>query len=193
MEHHKSDSISRHIRFERLHSAYSARIYNLVLKISHGDTYLAEEITQTVFLRLWEKFDQIDDSRNIKSYMFQIARNTLLNYLKRETIEFIYLNYLKDEQAVDDSTPNNIDSQFLNQYMMQLVEELPFMRRKVFTMSRLQYLTNKQISAELGISVSTVETHLSLALKFIREELRKRYGIISAIAVFITLLTSFHI
>lgn len=190
MEHHKPDSISKHIRFERLHSDYSARIYNLVLRISHGDTYLAEEITQTVFLRLWEKFDQIDDNRNPKSYLFQIARNTLLNYLKRETIEFIYLNYLKNEPTEDYNAQNNIDSQFLNQYMMQLVEELPFMRRKVFTMSRLQYLTNKQIASELGISVSTVETHLSLALKFMRDELRKRYGIISMAAMFLTGFTS---
>lgn len=186
MDQLNPDSISRQLRFERLHSAYSARIYNLVLRISHGDTYLAEEITQTVFMRLWEKFDQIDDDRNPKSYLFQIARNTLLNYLKRETIEFIYLNYLKNEPMEDNNAQNTIDSQFLNQYMTQLVEELPYMRRKVFTMSRMRYLTNKQISNELGISVSTVETHLSLALKFMRDELRKRYGIICMIAMFIS-------
>lgn len=185
MERHKSDSISKHIRFERLHSAYSGRIYNLVMKISHGDSYLAEEITQTVFLRLWEKFDLIDENQNPKSYLFQIARNTLLNHLKHDTIEYIYLNYLKDVPTEDYYTQNSVDSKFLNQYMMQLVEELPFMRRKVFTMSRLQYLSNKQISDELGISVSTVETHLTLALKFMREELKKRYGIICMLTTLI--------
>lgn len=186
MERHKSDSIPKHIRFERLHSAYSGRIYNLVMKISHGDSYLAEEITQTVFLRLWEKFDLIDENQNPKSYLFQIARNTLLNHLKHDTIEYIYLNYMKDVPTEDYYTQNSVDSQFLNQYMMQLVEELPFMRRKVFTMSRLQYLSNKQISDELGISVSTVETHLTLALKFMREELKKRYGIICMLTTIIS-------
>jgi len=186
MKHRKSDHpIAKHLQFERIYGLYSSRIYNFVLKISLGNIYVAEEITQIVFLKLWEKFDNIDtgNDENLKSYLFTIARNTLLNYLKHETIQFIYLNYLKDEPCADYSTQDIIDSSFFNGYVIKLINELPPIRQKVFSMSRLQHLTNRHIAQELGISVSTVETHLSLALKFMREELRKRYGIISALAV----------
>ncbi len=179
---HTNYKTSMHVQFERMHSLYSGRIYNFVLKISHGNTYIAEEITQIVFMKLWERFDTINDGESLKSYLFSIARNTLLNYLKHETVEYIYLNYLKDSPNEDYGTQDAIDSSFLNSYVAKLIDELPPMRQKVFRMSRLQYLTNRQISQQLGISVSTVETHLSLALKFMREELRRRYGIISTLA-----------
>ncbi len=181
MGHRHNDLHQKHVQFERIHSLYCGRIYNFILKISHGNTYMAEEITQIVFLKLWEKFENIEDSESLKSYLFSIARNTMLNYLKHETIEYIYLNYLREIPNEDYATQDTIDSAFLNEYVAKLVDELPPMRQKVFRMSRLQYMNTKQIAIELGISVSTVETHLTLALKFMREELRRRYGIISTV------------
>lgn len=178
MKHHKKDSdFTRRDRFEQLHLNYSRRIYNLVLNITKGNSYLAEEITQTVFLRLWENIDSIDENRNLRSYLFRIAKNTLLNYLKHQTIEFIYLNYISDDMQTDNNTQSAVDSSFLNQYILTLVSEMPEMRQKVFRLSRLHYHSNQQIPIELGISISTVETHLQLALRFLREELHRRYGL----------------
>ena len=152
-------------------------------------TLVAEEITQIVFMKLWEKFDTVSDSESLKGYMFSIARNTLLNYLKHETIEYIYYNYLRDVSHEDHTTQDAIDSAFLNQYVSTLIDELPPVRQKVFKMSRIQYLTNRQISQALGISVSTVETHLTLALKFMRQELKRRYGIICDFIIIATMLS----
>lgn len=178
MKHHKKDSdFTRRDRFEQLHLNYSRRIYNLVLNITKGNSYLAEEITQTVFLRLWENIDSIDENRNLRSYLFRIAKNTLLNHLKHQTIEFIYLNYISDDMQTDNNTQSAVDSSFLNQYILTLVSEMPEMRQKVFRLSRLHYHSNQQISIELGISISTVETHLQLALRFLKEELHRRYGL----------------
>lgn len=176
--HHKLDKI-RHERFEQLYSRYSGRVYNFVMKISRGNSYLAEEITQIVFMKVWEKLDTIDQSRRTTiNYMFETARNTLLNYIKHEAVEYIYLNYLSDTTSdVDDSSQNKIDQSFLNEYVAKLMEEMPPVRRKIFTMSRVLYLSNKEIADELGISVSTVETHIGMALKFMREALKNRYGI----------------
>lgn len=51
MEHHR-DYLQKQARFERMHAIYCGRIYNFVLKITRGNTYMAEEITQIVFLKL---------------------------------------------------------------------------------------------------------------------------------------------
>ena len=48
---HTNYKTSMHVQFERMHSLYSGRIYNFVLKISHGNTYIAEEITQIEFFQ----------------------------------------------------------------------------------------------------------------------------------------------
>lgn len=177
----KNTHIERYAHFEHIYSSYSSRIYNFVLKISRGNSYVSEEITQIVFLKLWEKFDDIDDEENLKSYLFTIARNTLVNYLKRETLEYIYLNHLKGADPACFTTSDNTDATFLNSYVINLINELPEMRQKVFRMSRMHHLSVRQIADELSISPSTVETHISLALKYLREELRRRYGILSLV------------
>ena len=57
-------------------------------------------------------------------------------------------------------------------YILKIVEELPPVRRTVFRKHRDEHLTYRQIADELGISVNTVEIHMMLALRYIREQLR---------------------
>lgn len=73
------------------------------------------------------------------------------------------------------------------EHICQLIEEMPPVRRQVFLMSRQYNLTYKQIAESLGISVNTVETHIMLALRFLREQLGQRYGIWSIILPFLLL------
>lgn len=160
-----------------MHERYCSRIYNLVLEITGGNTYMAEEVTQVVFLKFWEKTDNLNGAEELRNYLFTIARNTLFNYLKRETLQYIYLNYLQDAPHTDNATQDNLDALFLRTYVSALASEMPPMRRRVFEMSRNECLTNKEISERLDISVSTVEKHIAQALKYIRSELKKRYDI----------------
>ena len=179
MSKRKLNSHIAYNHFERIYTLYVGRIYNFVLKITRGNSYLAEEITQMVFVKLWERIDNFveeTDLLKLKSYLFTIARNTLLNYLKHETLEHIYLSTLKDTSSIEDySSDDAILTSFLNEYVQTLINELPPMRQKVFRLSRLQYLTIPEVASELGIAESTVENHLTLALKFMRAELKRRY------------------
>ena len=164
--------------FELLYSQYAGRLYNYVLKISHGTKYVAEEITQISFLKLWERRESITDTKTMAAYLFAIARNAFFNVCEHEAIEYVYFNYILNTQTpFDSSTEENIDSKFLMEYLCQLIEEMPPVRRQVFLMSRQYNLTYKQIAESLGISVNTVETHIVLALRFLREQLGRRYGV----------------
>lgn len=192
MRHHSNDLALRNDVFERVHNNYCGRIYNFVLRITHGDTYMAEEITQIVFLKLWEKFEKLSDEASLKGYLFTIARNTMMNYMKRRMIEYIYLDFIKGESDEDNTTQDIIEATFLNGYVKKLVEELPPVRRQVFKMSRFRFMTNNQIADELGMALRTVETHITLSLKYLRQELYRRYGIksliislLSAISIYI--------
>ena len=61
------------------------------------------------------------------------------------------------------------------EYIDSLAEELPAQRKKIFILSKRQNYTNKEIAEIMGISESTVATQLSLAVKFMREQLMKHY------------------
>ena len=63
------------------------------------------------------------------------------------------------------------DAASLEAYLKELVESMPPMRRKVFVMSRYQHKTNREIAQALQISEKTVEVHITLALRELRNRL----------------------
>lgn len=167
----------RHRLFESLYRDYCGRVYNFVHRLTHGNGYIAEEITQMVFLKIWEKMPSLDTRSDITPYLMSITRNTLLNYLKHQAVEYIYLNYLREHNADDCVMPDTADARLLEPKILELVNEMPPMRQKIFRMSRFSNMSTRQIAEGLGLSVSTVETHIQLALRFMRAELERRYGI----------------
>ena len=170
--------------FEALFKAYSGRIYNYVLHLSGGDRYKAEEVTQIAFMKLWTKRDEITDMESMQSLMYVIARNTFLDIIEHEAVEYSYFNYiLKNQKSHDNVTEETVDYNFLMGYILKIVEELPPVRRTVFRKHRDEHLTYRQIADELGISVNTVEIHMMLALRYIREQLRNRYNILTTLCL----------
>lgn len=164
--------LGRRHEFECLYNQYSGRIYGFAMQLSGGDTYLSEEILQITFLRLWEHFDELKDQTKALNYMFQTARNTFLNYCEHETVRFVYTDYiLARQQEADNYEAEQQDARFLEEYLKEIVAKMPPVRRKVFVMSRYKHMTNKEIAKELGISEKTVEVHITLALRELRERM----------------------
>lgn len=162
--------------FENIYKQYSGKLYNFIMVISHGDRYMAEEIVQATFIKLWEVREQIDTRKSILSYLSTIAKNTLFNKYQRQTVEFLYQQFLLTEQpAYDTVTEKETDRKWLENYVDELIEQLPPSRKKIFILSRKEELSTKEIAQMMHISISTVETQLSLATKFIRKQFEKNY------------------
>jgi RNA polymerase sigma-70 factor (ECF subfamily) len=146
------------------------------MTISKGDKYMSEEIVQSTFIRLWEVHEQIDPQQRILSFLSTIAKNLLFNKYKRQTIEYIYQEYaLKKQNQYDNTTENEIDLKWLEEFVNELIEQLPPSRKRIFILKKKEDLSTKQIAEIMKISVSTVETQISLAMKFIRTEFEKNY------------------
>lgn len=168
--------------FERLYNMYSGKLYNFIMRISSGNQYMAEEVVQSVFIRVWEVRERVEPESSFISFLCTIAKNLLMNMYQRQTVEYVYNEYLKNTGVDRDSqTEESIDLRFLNEYIDSLAEELPAQRKKIFILSKRQNYTNKEIAEMMGISESTVATQLSLAVKFMREQLMKHYDKIVAL------------
>ena len=168
--------------FERLYNMYSGKLYNFIMRISSGNQYMAEEVVQSAFIRVWEVRERVEPESSFISYLCTIAKNLLMNMYQRQTVEYVYNEYLKNTGVDRDSqTEESIDLRFLNEYIDSLAEELPAQRKKIFILSKRQNYTNKEIAEMMGISESTVATQLSLAVKFMREQLMKHYDKIVAL------------
>lgn len=168
--------------FERLYNMYSGKLYNFIMRISSGNQYMAEEVVQSAFIRVWEVRERVEPESSFISFLCTIAKNLLMNMYQRQTVEYVYNEYLKNTGVDRDSqTEESIDLRFLNEYIDSLAEELPAQRKKIFILSKRQNYTNKEIAEMVGISESTVATQLSLAVKFMREQLMKHYDKIVAL------------
>ena len=168
--------------FEKLYTMYSGKLYNFIMRLSSGDQYMAEEVVQSTFIRIWEVRAKVDSDASFISFLCTIAKNLLMNMYQRQTVEYVYNEYLlKSGVDRDSQTEDDIDLRFLNDYIDSLVEELPAQRKKIFILSKRQNYTNKEIAGMMGISESTVATQLSLAVKFMREQLMKHYDKVIAL------------
>ena len=168
--------------FEKLYTMYSGKLYNFIMRLSSGNQYMAEEVVQSTFIRIWEVRAKVDSDASFISFLCTIAKNLLMNMYQRQTIEYVYNEYLiKSGVDRDSQTEDNIDLRFLNEYIDSLAEELPAQRKKIFILSKRQNYPNKEIAEMMGISESTVATQLSLAVKFMREQLMKHYDKVIAL------------
>lgn len=162
--------------FERLYIRYSPKLYNFVMKISKGDSYIAEELVQRAFIKIWETREQVNPEKSFISYLCTIAKNMLMNEYEHQTVQYLYNEYIKVKMVEhDNSTEKIIDRDLLEEYIDRITDKLPPKRREIFVLSRKEGYSNKKISAHLNISESTVETQLSKALSFLKNKLQEHY------------------
>lgn len=133
---------------------------------------------QDVFMKVWDKIDQIDINKNVTGYLFRITRNTCLDFLrsKRHALA-LETNSLQQKNLLNfHALTNNTASTIIENELIILINEsvqlLPEKCRLVFIKSRFEGLKHKQISSELNISTKTVENHISKAIKHLKLSLR---------------------
>jgi len=165
--------------FELLYSKYSGKLYNYVLSLSKGDFYLAEEIVQNVFVKIWEIRQHINTEGSFNSFVYTVGRNMFLNVVKSRLQEHLYHDYVVDHEAIlDNSVEKEIEYKMLEEQINRLIEQLPPARRNIYILSRVKNLPNKEIAALLDISENTVESQLNKATQFMRKNLLPYYSVL---------------
>lgn len=171
--------------FEAVYWKYSSWVYNFIHSLLY-DKSLAEDLTQTVFLKIWEKRAIIDPELGFDSYLFAIARNLVYKETEHRLQSEQFHVALNDHSIATDSlTEENIDAESLREYIDTLIEQLPSARKEIFQLSRRRHLSNKEIASRLSISEKTVETQLYRALRFIKQKLSEDTNLVVLILLLI--------
>ncbi len=153
-------------QFEQLFKAYYNPLFAYAYAIVH-DEALAEEIVQTVFLRLWEKREAIAIQVSWKAYLYKAIYHESLNSKKRWHLHQRYVQGQGESVGVTDST----DGRELEARLEEALQQLPEKCRTVFQLSRFEELKYQEIADRLQISIKTVEAHMGKALKVLRVQL----------------------
>lgn len=169
--------------FDAIYWKYSAWVYNFIFSLLH-DKLLAEDLTQNVFLKIWERKDSIDAGQSFESYIFTIARNLVYKETEKALLAEKYIETIQKQDIEYDSGPEEkVETKLLQEYIASLVEQLPEARKNIYKLSRMEQLSNKEIAAKLSISERTVETQLYRALQFLKQNLSKDSGLMLLLAL----------
>lgn len=145
-----------------------------------GDSFLAEEIVDDVFMNVWKARDTIDIKVSLRSYLMRAVRNGCLDFYRRSsTIHELHLPAYPEGEA-DYPQLSNDDYPFgrlieneMEGEIEKAIDSLPDNCRKVFIMSRFENKKYKEIAENLDISINTVKYHMKNALDLLRTQLLK--------------------
>ncbi|WP_344978174.1 RNA polymerase sigma-70 factor [Compostibacter hankyongensis] len=156
----------------RLFHAYYAKLHRYAFTMLKENS-AAEDIVQTVFLKLWEKKGQLLGEEKVGSYLYKSTYNLSLNYIRDSKTRG---KHKQDAaQAIDplvDNTHDKILATDLSLRIRGVMEELPPQCRLIFLKSRVEGKKYAEIASELNISVKTIEVQIGKALKVFREKLK---------------------
>src|SRR5690625_2343716 len=145
--------------FDSLYYKYEEKLYAFVYKLTHSHAE-AEDMVQYAFFKIWEKRSTLDTGKNFEAYLFTIARNKVYNKSRKRTYEHAYEHYLKGRLSRDqnNSTEESLQYREARQIIEHAIEQLPPRRKEVFTLSRMNGLSNKEIAALTDTSVSNIRS-----------------------------------
>jgi RNA polymerase sigma-70 factor (ECF subfamily) len=138
------------------------------------DWDVAEEIVQSLFLKLWEKNEWTHIQTSIKSYLYKSVYHESLNYIRRQKVQLKYQTSTAYAMKNDtDDAAGKLKMSELEHHLNNALGKLPEKCRAIFQLSRFQELKYQEIANQLDISIKTVETHMGKALRILRKEMKE--------------------
>ncbi|MBN9297744.1 MAG: RNA polymerase sigma-70 factor [Filimonas sp.] len=154
--------------YYRAFHAYHEKLYQYIYKYTQS-SYYAEETVQLAFIKLWEKRENLSDEHTLSAQLFRIAKSIVIDLLRKEQLR--KTQELSDVYISENKNAEKIIYKEELQTVLTAINELPAQCKQVFTLSRINHLTHKEISDQLAISPKTIEAHISKAIRTLRKAL----------------------
>ncbi|MEH7385424.1 RNA polymerase sigma factor [Bacillus sp. JJ1521] len=149
---------------EIIYNVYKAPLYQFIYRYTNNEQ-LSIDLVQDTFVKLQRKFHQFDPEKGkIKTYLYQIAYNTMMTRLRRQNLFRTLLPILADRYPHQENSDEKIT-------VRTAIQSLPEDLRAIVLLTYYHDLTQKEISMILHIPVGTVKSKLHRALKKLRVEL----------------------
>jgi len=159
--------------FDLIYEKYSGKLYAFGLKYLKS-TEEAEELVQSVFLKLWENYKILKKELSFKSYLFTIAYNDICKLFRKRNYRQKFIDdTLYENSQFSSEIEEGIDYHSVLEQVELIVNKLPEKQKTIFLKSRKEGKSTREIAEEVGLSPGTVDNYISESLKFIRSRLRK--------------------
>ncbi len=139
--------------FEKIIKSYNNYVFGVMMRITAGNIHFSEDLTQMAFLRAMKYLNSYDSSRELKTWLVQIAINCFKNEIKTIN-EYIDLEDISEQQVYE-----NKDDDFFN-----MIKPLSSMERIIFTLKYVYDYKNQDIAKSLAMNINTIKSIIKRAL-----------------------------
>lgn len=161
--------------FDILYEKYSLPVYRRLLRMVKIES-IAEELTQEIFLKIWERRSAVDPEKSFYAFLVKIAGNKVIDFYRKASRS----RQLKEAIArAGAGLAGSLEEEMLQKEASDMVhkaiDSLPAQQQYVFQLCKIEGHTYEEVSNLLGISTATVNNHIVRASKFIKHYLASNY------------------
>jgi RNA polymerase sigma-70 factor (family 1) len=154
--------------FDLIYKKYSGKLYSFGLKYL-ASTSEAEELVQSVFLKVWENRKTLNKELSFNSYLFTIAYHDICKHFRKKSYQKQFMDEtLRENVQSSNNTEEGLDFKSVLIRVEQILNTLPVKQKLIFKKSRLDGLSTKEIAKELNLSPGTVDNYVSETLKYLK-------------------------
>ena len=180
-----ADRRQRSAALERVVERYGALVTAIGFGVT-GDAAGADDVAQTVFLKVLRNAGMLSDPSKLRSWLSHIARSSAIDWRRRRKHLRISLEELEEqgvsmpaaETAAEDDPAHHLISIETRRMILEAITGLPAKYREIITLKHLADMSYQEISETLSLTVSAVESRLYRARNLLRERL-ERLGVFS--------------
>ena len=159
--------------FTAIYERYHKLLYVLAYKyLKDNDT--AKDAVQQIFLKLWESRSLFSIHINLRNYLYTMLKNHLLNEI-RNNYTALEKNYELAQETIEyeNEILSKLEEKEMTEQLYRAIDSLPEQKKAVCLYKLKDSLSNQEIAEKMQISIPTVKTHYSQAIKRLREQYDK--------------------
>ena len=169
--------------FTILFNHYERFVFTFARNLTHSEQ-LAIDIVQESFLKVWEKRKRLIEVEQFSAYLNRLVRNHTFNVLRDMSRQVNASAQLEAaEDVVEQSTSNQLDYNETLRIVNEAVEGLTAQQKQVFRLCHQQGLKYEEAAEQMHISPQTINVHMKIALKKVREHLQRHAIVYNAVAL----------
>jgi RNA polymerase sigma-70 factor (ECF subfamily) len=157
--------------YRALFDRYFYKLRNYTAKLI-PDKNVSEEIVMDVMFAVWQKRDLLNTNLSLSAYLYKSVKNRLIDHLRKQNLRTVSL----DQTPVEPPSSSITDSRLMHKELECLyrnsLNRLPPQKKRIFTMSREEGSSYKEIADRLQLSKNTVENHMVAALRLLKVQMR---------------------
>jgi RNA polymerase sigma-70 factor (family 1) len=161
-----------HDAFKQMFHLYADRVHAAVYNYTKSK-FIAEELTQDVFIKLWSHRHLLTNVEEPLAYLYRMVFNHINNYLRKTANEARLIERAGLWRTThDNATARQVEASELSRIIASAVERLPAQKKIIYRLSHEQGLSYQEIAGQLNLSPNTVKNHLVEAMKLLRGYLK---------------------